>query len=347
MMNLGVTTKNWGAPQDQNLPVDKGNKLSATDAKAFGDKPIGTVLNEIADPNYVDPTKIIARERKTDLDKDAFFKLMLTQMKNQDPMNPMQSHEMAAHLAQFTSLEQMFNVNANLEAIKNAQKPVSDYQALGFIGKEVSADSSTIFRQKDDASHELRFNLLADAMDTKIILKNEAGEQIREIKVPDLKKGQNMIRWDGYNEQGQKSGEGEFKFEVEALSTSGKKITVDTNSSGRITGIQFTKKGPMLLIGKQQVYLSDVKKIIEDQGTKPEMPQMSQPPQLRQTNQLAQLNQTPQMNPLVNQLQSQQPQPKVMAENKSDKKSTHDEVQMKPKMKKQAKANTKAVGEKF
>src|SRR3954471_19041347 len=124
-MNIGMTTKNWGAPQDQHLASDKSNKISA-DKNPFGDKDVGTVLNEIADPNYIDPAKV-QREHKTDLDKDAFFKLMLTQMKNQDPMNPMQSHEMAAHLAQFTSLEQMFNMNSNLEAIKNTQNPMKDY----------------------------------------------------------------------------------------------------------------------------------------------------------------------------------------------------------------------------
>ncbi len=262
MMNIGTTTKNWGAPQDQKLPVDKGNKLSAADIAAMGDKDIGTVLNEIADPNYIDPAKI-QREKKPDLDKDAFFKLMLTQMKNQDPMNPMQSHEMAAHLAQFTSLEQMFNMNKHLEAIQSGQNPMKDYQALTFIGKEISADSSNIFRNADDQSHELRFNLAGDATEAKIKIKNEAGELVRELSMHDLKKGPNSLRWDGYNEQGQKQNEGEFKFTIDAETNSGKKVSADTNASGRITGVQFSKKGPMLLIGNQQVYLSDVKKIFE------------------------------------------------------------------------------------
>jgi len=260
-MNVGMTTKNWGVNQDQKPSTDTSKKVAAGPSP-LGDKELGTVLNEVADPNYIDPAKV-QREKKNSLDKDAFFKLMLTQMKNQDPMNPMESHEMAAQLAQFTSLEQMFNVNANLEALRKSQNPIIDYQALSFIGKEASADSSMVLRYKDDASHELRFNLVGDAAETKIKVKNESGEVIREIKANGLKKGSNNVRWDGMNDQGQKAPEGEYKFEVEAVTASGKPVTVDTNASGRITGIQFTKKGPMLLIGNTQVYLSDVKKINE------------------------------------------------------------------------------------
>jgi flagellar basal-body rod modification protein FlgD len=196
-------------------------------------------------------------------------------------MNPMQSHEMAAHLAQFTSLEQMFNMNSHLEAMKNAQAPQRDFQALTFIGKEISADSSQIVRYKDDAGHELRFNLGGDAVEAKIKIKNEAGETVRELSLKDLKKGSNSIRWDGHNEQGQKTNEGEYKFVVEALNSGGKKLAVDTNASGRITGVQFTKKGPLLLIGNQQVYLSDVKKILEPKEQKEAATTPQQPPMMK------------------------------------------------------------------
>src|SRR5689334_10769007 len=121
------------AAQESSLKADKDQKLAAGQ-NPYGDKPVGDVLNEIADPNWIDPKKV-QREVNKDLNKDAFFKLMLTQMKNQDPTNPLPSHEMAAQLAQFTSLEQLFNVNSNLEELKKAQTPMSDYQVLNFIGK--------------------------------------------------------------------------------------------------------------------------------------------------------------------------------------------------------------------
>jgi flagellar basal-body rod modification protein FlgD len=273
MMNVGLTTKafaNTAAAKDNRLEVDKSKKMSATE-NPFGDKDIGKVLNEIADPNWVEPDKVL-REKKKELDRDAFFKLMLAQMKNQDPYNPMQSHEMAAQLAQFTSLEQMFNMNKSLEDIKQGQAPVSEYQALNFIGKEISADSSLINRTANDEGHELRFSLNGDASDVKVTLKDDNGEAVKTFELHNLKKGKNSIPWNGYSEQGFKQGVGDYRFTVEARGSSGKIVGSDTSTSGRITGIQYTAKGPLLMVGDSTIYLSDVKKIVEPTAASAAMP---------------------------------------------------------------------------
>lgn len=82
---------------------------------------------------------------------------MLTQLKYQDPMNPLESHEMAAQLAQFSQLEQLQNVNDNIQGLTKAQTPMSNYQALNFIGKNIAADTEKVIRVKGDTSHDLRF----------------------------------------------------------------------------------------------------------------------------------------------------------------------------------------------
>src|SRR5437870_3371860 len=108
------------AKQSSGIKSDEGNNIAAGDLeKAYGTSDLGEVLNKAADPNYVESSKKIRAVGNNKLDKDAFLKLMLTQMKNQDPTKPMESHEMAAQLAQFTSLEQMNNMNTTLDAIKN------------------------------------------------------------------------------------------------------------------------------------------------------------------------------------------------------------------------------------
>ncbi|MGE3972985.1 MAG: flagellar hook capping FlgD N-terminal domain-containing protein [Bdellovibrionales bacterium] len=277
MMDIGKTTKAWANSanaKENRLEVAKGTKHSATE-KPFGDKDVGTVLNEIADPNWVDPAKV-QREQKKDLDRDAFFKLMLAQMKNQDPYNTIESHEMAAQLAQFTSLEQMFNINNNLEAIKRGQAPASDYQALNFLGKEISADSSLITRTSDEDKHDLRFSLNGDATEVKVTVKDEAGDVVKVFNMNNLKKGKNEILWNGYSEQGFKQNVGEYRFTVEAKSGTGKTVAADTNTTGRITGVQYTAKGPLLMIGNTTVYLSDVKKILEPQETGAALQQVAQ-----------------------------------------------------------------------
>ena len=98
MISTSRSTQTWSkSPQTTSSKSDGQQVLSPDDLKkALGDKDLGTVLNEIADPNYVDPSKP-KNNAKKDLDKDAFFKLMLAQMKNQDPLRLQLSGNRTSH----------------------------------------------------------------------------------------------------------------------------------------------------------------------------------------------------------------------------------------------------------
>ena len=112
-VNAKQGTKTWSDSAQNTIQKDSGvRNLSASDSQKLDGEDIGSVLNRIADPNYVDPSKKMRAVGNDKMDKDAFMKLMLAQMKNQDPSNPLKSHEMAAQLAQFSSLEQMPGLTA-------------------------------------------------------------------------------------------------------------------------------------------------------------------------------------------------------------------------------------------
>lgn len=265
MMNVknGVRTSST-AVQRSNMAVDDRQTVGAEDrAKAFGTNDnIGETLNKLTDPNFVDQSK--ARHvGNPNLDKDAFMKLMLAQMKNQDPANPMQSHEMAAQLAQFTSVEQLQNINTTLEGMKATQGPQTNYQALNFIGKMVSGDTSRLTRVQGDKEHDFNYELLGDAQQVEVSVKDAEGTTIRKLNIPNQKKGANSIRWNGVADDGSITHPGEYHFAVEAKSSDGKKIGAKTEFSGKITGLNYTASGPILLVGNQSVRMQDVKKITE------------------------------------------------------------------------------------
>lgn len=241
--------------------------------KAFGDLSVGDIANKAADPNWVDPTKKVRGTGNNEMGKDAFMKLMLAQMKNQDPTNPTPSHEMAAQLAQFTSLEQLSNINTTLEGMKEAQAPSSNYQALGFIGKKVSGDSAKVTRGKGDTKHAFNFELMDNAKEVHVQVKDAAGNVLRKYDVPNLKKGQNSIEWNGLDETGAPARAGEYKFTIEAKSPAGLKVYAKTAFSGRISGLSYGSDGPILMVGDQSIKLTDVKKI-EDMGPEATIPQM-------------------------------------------------------------------------
>jgi flagellar basal-body rod modification protein FlgD len=233
--------------------------------KAFGEQDLGTVLNKVVDPNFVDPSKKVRGTGNKEMGKDAFMKLMLAQMKNQDPTNPTPSHEMAAQLAQFTSLEQLTNINTTLEGMRDSQAPNSNYQALAFIGKKVSGDSSKLTRAAGDTKHDFNFELMNDAGKTTVTIKDSAGNPVRKYDMIGLKKGPNSLEWNGLDEAGSPARAGEYKFVVEATAQNGQKVYSKTSFEGRITGLNYAKDGPVLMVGDQTIKMSDVKKI-EDVG---------------------------------------------------------------------------------
>jgi flagellar basal-body rod modification protein FlgD len=265
IMNVKQGTTTYSpAQQTSSLRSDNANTVAAGDfQKAFGDQAVGDVLNKVADPNWVDPSKKMRVAGNNQLDKDAFLKLMLAQMKHQDPTNPMQSHEMAAQLASFTSLEQLNNINSTLEGMSRAQSPNANYQALGLMGKKVSGDASKVTRAVGDTKHGVSFELLGDAQKAKISIRDEAGNVVRKLEFGELKKGRNTIEWNGMSDDGMPARPGEYKVTVEAQSSTGAKVFAKTDFEGRITGMNFTPEGPVLLVGNRSIKLSDVRKIEE------------------------------------------------------------------------------------
>ena len=83
-------------------------------------------------------SSITAREASSTLDKDAFLRLLVEQLKNQDPMNPQDSSEFIAQMSQFSILEQITNLN---DAVSDLQQSQEMMEATGLLGQQVSVDT--------------------------------------------------------------------------------------------------------------------------------------------------------------------------------------------------------------
>ena len=257
---LGVNAFGATQPKPENAGA---SNISAQDKAKLGGENVGEVLNKIVDANWTDPAKKVRTAGNPSLDKDAFFKLMLTQMKNQDPTNPLKSHEMAAQLASFSSLEQMQNMNKSLDELKNAQKPSENFQALNLIGKAVAGDSSKVVRGINDKEHDFKFNLPLEASEVTVKVRDGEGNIVRTYNLKGLKKGENKLTWNGEDEKAQKSPAGEYQFLAEAKTADGKKIGIKTDFEGMITGVSYSGEGPVLHVGNQALRFADVKKITD------------------------------------------------------------------------------------
>ncbi|WP_413582654.1 flagellar hook assembly protein FlgD [Bdellovibrio sp. HCB288] len=263
MVNAKLGVNAFGATTEKPTSTNVASTLSASDKAKVGEEDLGAVANKLADPNWTDPTQKVRTTGNPNMDKDAFFKLMLTQMKNQDPTNPMKSHEMAAQLANFSSLEQMQNINKTLEEMKAAQKPSENFQALNLIGKAVAGDSSKVVRGVNDREHDFRFSLPMAAEEVTVKVRDADGAVVREYNLKGLKQGENKLTWNGEDTKGMKAAAGEYQFLAEAKTADGKKLGIKTDFDGVITGVSYSSEGPVLNVGNQAIRFRDVKKITD------------------------------------------------------------------------------------
>jgi flagellar basal-body rod modification protein FlgD len=203
-------------------------------------------------------------KKRNELGKDDFIRLMSAQLKHQDPISPVKNEEMAAQLAQFSSLEQMVNVNQNLEKMTANQKPQDNVLAASLIGKRVMTDSSKFSFVGKGQQPEMRFELPADAERVTVSVVSEKGEVLREYEMGGVKKGFQSIKWDGKNGKAQEQGVGEYTFRVNATDAHNKPVLAKTSTSGLVSGVVFEGGKPLLLVEDKKIPLDVVGRIEAD-----------------------------------------------------------------------------------
>jgi hypothetical protein len=107
--------------------------------------------------------------------------------------------------------------------------------------------------------------LSGDAAKAKITIKDSTGKTVRTLELGGMSKGANSVKWNGLMDDGLPARPGEYKFSIEANSSNGGKIFAQSSFEGRISGVDFTSQGPMVIVNGQSIRLADVKKI-EDPG---------------------------------------------------------------------------------
>jgi flagellar basal-body rod modification protein FlgD len=206
------------------------------------------------------------REAVKKLGKDEFFKLMVTQMQNQDPMKPKDHEALAAQMAQFSALEQMMNVNQNLEKLEQAQRNAFTLGAAGLIGKYVTADASRLLHTEGKPS-TIKFEIPEDAAKLRVSILNEKGEVVREIEEYDKQKGPVEIEWNGKNSKNIYEKSGTFLVQVFAENKQGKSLPIQMQKTEVVTGVAFEGKETVLLVGDpknpKKMLLKSVSKIVD------------------------------------------------------------------------------------
>ncbi len=193
---------------------------------------------------------------KANLDKDAFLNLLVTQLKYQDPLEPMDNTQFVAQLSQFSSLEQLYNINSNLQDNAYVTQSMSNAVVSSLIGKELHGYSSTL-NLDSTGKTEYFYNLAAEA-DVVVSIYSADGDLVRTIDAGKQNAGVQSNEWDGKDNSGNAVSEGMYYFKVNAKDNAGETVQADTMIKGKVTGLKFVDGMPVLLIGNAQIDLSDV-----------------------------------------------------------------------------------------
>ncbi|MBW2599842.1 MAG: flagellar hook assembly protein FlgD [Deltaproteobacteria bacterium] len=184
--------------------------------------------------------------------KDDFFKMMIAQLQHQDPLNPLDGTDFTAQLAQFSSLEQLSNVNDQLEMLGLYQASLNNSQSISLIGKDVTARGDVI-KVDGATSADLAYNLSKGAEKVTISIYDEGGNLVDTLEFGSQQEGDNSVTWDCSG-----VASGNYIFEVSASDANGDVVSTYTMITGKITEVSFEEGSPIFSVDGQDISLGDV-----------------------------------------------------------------------------------------
>lgn len=200
------------------------------------------------------------------LGKDDFLQLMITKLRYQDPLNPMDDADFIAQLAQFSTLEQMNNI-ANGIAESNQwdflqMQSLNNTMAAGLIGKDIKAVYDGIYVDGDNSS-QISYTLGEFAQDIEFTIRDHQGNVVARLTDSNVEPGANSIEWDGRDNLGNLVPDGYYRVEVTATDASGATIRPKLYLVGMVESIVYREGAAFLRVNGTEIPLSDITAIGE------------------------------------------------------------------------------------
>ena len=194
------------------------------------------------------------------LGKDDFLQILVAQLEAQDPLAPMEGQEFASQLAQFSSLEQLTNVNTNLESSQAYDLALSNNSSISLIGKTVDAPGNTINLESGEAE-SLSFSLDDDTTSTTIDVYDNTGAKVSSIDLGAQASGLHQFVWNGTDSSGQLLPVGNYTFNVTASDSTGNFVSAETFSAGVVTDIIFEEGQAFAIVNGQKLPVNEISKV--------------------------------------------------------------------------------------
>ncbi len=187
---------------------------------------------------------------------DAFINLLTTQLKNQDPLSPMDSSKFTEQLVQFSGVEQSINQNKNLEQLISLTKGNQNTSALGYIGRVVETDGATA--TTDGSGAKWVYTLPAASAKTSLVVTETSTGRVVYAEEGATEAGRQTFNWDGKDSNGTSLPPGSYTLAVAATDQSDGEMKVPVTLGGLVSGVDNTGSEAMLIIGGMRVPASKI-----------------------------------------------------------------------------------------
>ncbi|MEZ5876773.1 MAG: flagellar hook assembly protein FlgD [Tepidamorphaceae bacterium] len=189
---------------------------------------------------------------------DTFLQILTTQLKNQNPLEPLDTNEFTAQLVQFSQVEQQIKQNDNLESIAKLSAAAAATNAVGFIGKRVEV--FTTVTDMTDGSAKWTYTAAEKAKDALFTIRDADGKVVWTGE-QDISAGRDDFVWDGRNTDGVEQPDGKYILSISATNSDERPCRVAATTQTTIDGVDFNGDEPLLLASDTAISLAAIKRI--------------------------------------------------------------------------------------
>jgi flagellar basal-body rod modification protein FlgD len=231
-----------------------------------------TVINGINDSSQGTSLGALTGAGGNEGGQDMFFKLLITQLQHQDPLNPMDSTDFTAQLAQFSQLEKLDKMNSALDYTQLYLASLNNAQAVDFIGKKIEAKGDTV-ELTDDGSTTINYSIAEDAHTVTVDIYDMNGELVRTLDLGSKNAGEQLEAWDGTDSNGNHVGAGVYTFDITATNADGEAIADTSYLNGIVDSVTFEGGITYLMVGDRKIAVGDVIKVLDQDLVAASQPQ--------------------------------------------------------------------------
>lgn len=185
---------------------------------------------------------------------DAFLSILTTQLKNQNPLDPLDTNQFTQQLVQFTGVEQQLKTNEFLEAMMLSSQNADQSQAVNYIGKEITASGV----KSELVNGAARWHFAVDEAATINVTVKDLNGNVVYTKQGSVGQGESLFTWNGVGNDGKDKPDGTYSIQIDARNADGKLVSAATEMTGEVTGVDFTGTEPVLIVGGARVNMSAV-----------------------------------------------------------------------------------------